>query len=358
VPTAKSAASDQPSTTTSPTRALSRLPRVARFPRLTQLGLASILGITALLPVQLLNAPLVAASASPNCPGWNSTTRPPDYIRVLRRQSGRVDRVPFKKYVLTVLGKEWPGYLPHAVIEAGAVAVKQYAWYHALGNGRVSSHGQCFDVTDGTGDQLYKPGKARIRADHYTALDATWGVRLMKQGSLFMTGYRTGLKGACGHDATGWKLFARSATRCAERGDGFLAILHIYYGPVAVVSGGGSSSAADGSSFQTINFDAPATTDSSASTDSGASTDSSASTDTSASSSDSRIYATPPVTTPDGVTDAAVVTAAAGLTGGVGMGGTDTPAEDVPAPANVLPVTPDDPASDYVPIGGLAFTAG
>jgi len=322
VPTAKSAASDQPSTNTSPITAPRDVRRLPRAPRLTQLGLAALVSVTALLPVQLLNAPLVAASASPGCSGWSSTIRPPDYIRVLRRQSGQVDRVPFKKYVLTVLGKEWPGYLPQAVIEAGAVAVKQYAWYHALGNGRVSSRGQCFDVTDGTGDQLYKPGKARIRPDHYTALDATWGVRLMKQGSLFMTGYRTGNKGTCGHDATGWKLYARSATRCAERGDGFLAILRIYYGPVAVVSG--SSSVAAGSASATINFSSPST---------------------SATSSD---------TTAGTTTATAGVTAAAGLTGGVGAISTNTPAEDVPPPA----AAPEDPTSDFVPIGGLAFTAG
>ena len=123
--------------------------------------------------------------------------------------------MPFKKYVITVMGKEWPSYLPQAVIDAGAVVVKQYAWFHVLGNGRVSSQGQCYDVTDGVGDQLYKPNRARVRQDHYTAVDATWGVRLVKNGTLFMTGYRTGNKGACGHDATGWKLYARSATRCA-----------------------------------------------------------------------------------------------------------------------------------------------
>ena len=345
MPTANSAASDQPSTTTSPTRALPRLPRVVRFPRITQLSLAALIGVTALLPVQLLNAPLVAASASPSCPGWNSTTRPPDYIRVLRRHSGQVDRVPFKKYVITVMGKEWPAYLPQAVIQAGAVAVKQYAWYHALGKGRVSRRGQCYDVTDGTGDQLYKPGKARIRPDHYTALNTTWGVRLMKQGSLFMTGYRSGNKGVCGHDATGWKLYARSATRCAERGDGFLTILRIYYGPVAVVTSGGSAnSAADGSTPTTIDFSSPTTTDTT--------------TDSSASTSDSRIYATAPGTTADSATDTAVITAAAGLTGGVGTVSAGAPAEDVPPPAVAPAAAPNDPASDYVPIGSLAFTAG
>src|SRR4051812_33836339 len=196
-----------------PTQPKSHMSRPSKLRRVALTAAGVIGGLAMLVPVQTLVATPVYAGASPQCPGWNSTSRPPDYIRVLRRQSGRVERVPFKKYVLTVLGKEWPGYLPQQVINAGAVAVKQYAWYHALGNGRVSARGQCFDVTDGVGDQLYKPNKSRIRQDHYTALSATWGVRLLKNGSLFMTGYRTGNKGACGHDATGWKLFARSATR-------------------------------------------------------------------------------------------------------------------------------------------------
>ena len=46
-----------------------------------------------------------------------------------------------------------------------------------------------------------------------------------------MTGYRRGNKGACGSDATGWKLFARSATRCANQGEDYREILRIYYGP-------------------------------------------------------------------------------------------------------------------------------
>jgi hypothetical protein len=164
--------------------------------------------------------------------------------------------VPFKKYVITVMGKEWPGYLPHSVIEAGAVAVKQFAWYHALGRGRVSRSGQCFDVTDGIGDQLYKPNRSRIRSDHYSAVDATWGVRLLKHGSLFMTGYRTGNKGACGHDATGWKLYARSATRCAGRGMGYLQILRIYYGPgLTIVNGGGAGGGTDPSQDVVVSSD-------------------------------------------------------------------------------------------------------
>ena len=55
------------------------------------------------------------------------------------------------------------------------MAVKQYAWYHAVYSSR-SARGRCFDVKDSTGDQLYKPDRSRIRADHYSALDKTWNV--------------------------------------------------------------------------------------------------------------------------------------------------------------------------------------
>ena len=186
------------------------------FGRLTALALA--VALTAAFAVA--EAPPVLGQTGPSCSSHASLTRPPDTIRVLRRKSGRITTVNFRKYVVTVMGKEWPSYLPQPVIEAGAVAVKQYAWFHTVYTSR-SANGRCFDVKDGTGDQLYKPGRARIRPDHYRALDATWGVSLRKDGQFFMTGYRRGDKVRCGHDATGWKLYARSATQCAYHGAGW-----------------------------------------------------------------------------------------------------------------------------------------
>jgi len=190
----------------------------------------------------------VAAKAGPDCSSWSSLTNPPNTIRVLRRKSGRIETVNFRKYVVTVMGKEWPSYLPLPVVQAGAVAVKQYAWYHAVYSSR-SADGRCFDVRDGTGDQLYKPSKARVRPDHYKALDSTWNVSLRKPGGrFFMTGYRRGDKVNCGRDATGYKLFARSATQCARKGHGWQEILRTYYGPgLDIVGGGGTngSSATD-----------------------------------------------------------------------------------------------------------------
>lgn len=213
-----------------PTRSIS-----ARTRRLRNTALGVVIGAAVMLPAGLIGAPGVAAHGTPadgrDCRIWTSTTTPPDYVRVLRNQSGRVDRVPFQRYVTVVLSKEWPSYLPQAVVEAGAVAVKQYAWFHALGQPRRTSDGRCFDVRDGVSDQLYKPHRARVRQDHHAAVAKTWNVTLYKHGQLFMTGYRRGHKCNCGHDSTGWKLFARSATRCAYNGHDYIDILRIYYGP-------------------------------------------------------------------------------------------------------------------------------
>jgi hypothetical protein len=199
-----------------------------------------------LLPAGLFAATGVAAHVPDGegaCARWTSTTQPPDYIHVYRNKTGRIDKVPFRRYLVVVLGKEWPGYLPKAVIEAGAVAAKQYAWYHTLSPRRLRD-GRCFDVRDGIQDQLYRPGHSRVRQDHYEAVDATWNVSLIKNDRLFMTGYRRGYKGRCGHDANGWKLFARTATRCAYSGKDFLQILRIYYGPDLTIRRGSTNQAA------------------------------------------------------------------------------------------------------------------
>jgi hypothetical protein len=237
VPTAKSAAGGQPQQT--PIFPHSTRPDPARGLRRLLLGVA--LSVTTLLPAGLVLAPTVLGSATPDgggaCRRWSSTTQPPDYIYVYRNQSGRIQKVAFKKYVITVMGKEWPAYLPHAVVEAGAVAVKQYAWFHVLQGPRHTRDGRCYDVRDGTSDQLYKPKRSRVRSDHYAAAERTWKVTLTKNDRLFMTGYRRGNKHRCGRDRTGWKLFARSATRCANAGKSYLRILRIYYGPNLTVNG-------------------------------------------------------------------------------------------------------------------------
>lgn len=220
--------------------------------------LAAGLGLSLLLPAGLFVASTVAAAVpgGRDCGRWTSTTTPPDYIHVYRNKSGRIDKVPFRRYLVVVLGKEWPGYLPHALIEAGAVAAKQYAWYHVLQGPRTLKDGRCFHVRDGIQDQLYRPNKSRVRQDHHNAVDKTWNVTLIKRDRFFMTGYRRGYKGRCGRDANGWKLFARTGTRCAYSGKDYLQILRIYYAPDLVIRHGSKGSTG---SAQTA-FSAPAPT--------------------------------------------------------------------------------------------------
>jgi len=231
-------------------------PRARRGPRFYK-ALAVLVALPIAASFSAAAPQSAAGRAGPSCSSHASLTHPPDSIRVLRRQSGRIETVNFRKYVVTVMGKEWPSYLPQAVVEAGAVAVKQYAWYHTVYTSR-SSDGRCFDVRDGTSDQLYKPNRSRIRPDHYRALDATWNVSLRKSGRFFMTGYRRGDKVRCGRDATGYKLFARSATQCAYNGHGWQQLLRTYYGPGLEFVG--SRSAPDGSTSTAPAPAAPAST--------------------------------------------------------------------------------------------------
>ena len=248
VPTANPAASGQPQMPPQ----IPMKPRTRRGPRFYK-ALAVLLALPIAASFSAAAPQSVAGRGGPSCSSHASLTHPPDSIRVLRRQSGRIEAVNFRKYVVTVMGKEWPSYLPQSVVEAGAVAVKQYAWYHTVYTSR-SSDGRCFDVRDGISDQLYKPNRSRIRPDHYRALDATWNVTLRKSGRFFMTGYRRGDKVRCGRDVTGYKLYARSATECARKGHGWQQILRTYYGPGLELVGGRGGS---GSSTQATDSQAP-----------------------------------------------------------------------------------------------------
>lgn len=193
-------------------------------------ALAAAMLATSLAAIQ---APPVAAGGS--CTGWQSLTVPPTSIRV-RVGRNRVHQVDFKRYVAIVMGHEWGGYLPQATLDAAAIAVKQYAWYHALaGHHRghyVTASGKCYDVSDTTADQIFKPAGAHVSPKHWQAIDKTWNISLRKNGHFLMTGYRTGNRGVhCGRDADGWHMKARSAIDCARRGLSGLQILRRYYSP-------------------------------------------------------------------------------------------------------------------------------
>jgi len=137
-----------------------------------------------------------------------------------------VERMRFVDYVRNVLPNEWIASWPAAALDAGAVAVKQYAWYHAFIRPKWRNQGYPFDLLDSTCDQVYTPGSAHAQTD--AAVERTWSLTLIRDGRLFPTYYRA-YDYQCGTiaDCMGqWGSYDR-----ALMGESGAEILYYYYGP-------------------------------------------------------------------------------------------------------------------------------
>ena len=198
-----------------------------------RLATAALLAATVWLPTVLM-PPVVQAAV---CTGWSSTTTPPVTIRVLRSATGVVQAVGFETYVKVVMPAEWPSSWPMESLRAGAVAVKQYAWYYAIHYRGGTGTGGCYDVVDNTNDQIYSPETRTPAASHIQAVESTWSESITKNGSFILTGYRSGSNVACGTDADGSHLYQHSARNCALAGKTGEEILHVYFDPGLVIRG-------------------------------------------------------------------------------------------------------------------------
>jgi preprotein translocase subunit SecG len=210
--------------------AIPRRPAHRRVGR--RLAAASLLAAFIWLPT--VSSPPVVQAAT--CTGWSSTTTPPPTIRVLRTGTGVVETVDFKTYVKVVMPAEWPSTWSQEVLRAGAVAIKQYAWYYTMHYRGGTGTGGCYDVSDSTVDQIYSPTRTQY-ANQIQAVESTWSESITKGGTFVFTGYRPGTNVACGADADGYHLFQRSALNCATDGKTGEQILEIYYGPGLTIQG-------------------------------------------------------------------------------------------------------------------------
>ena len=232
---------------------------------------ASLLVVTLFAaPVDAARAPAEVPSAhtydaaSRTCTPWVDEFVPPPTIRVLRTQRdlvapevvGTVQEVDFRSYVATTMAVEWPEHYPLETIKAGAIATKQFPWFHILhprGKKATQPDGSevCYDVVDTSLDQYYYPEKYGVGLPEgpggkiLKALELTWDVSLRKykqstQGSrMFLTGYRAGTSDQCGADANGFKLFHRSTKACGKAGLKYEQILRLYFKPnLEVVTAG------------------------------------------------------------------------------------------------------------------------
>ena len=184
--------------------------------------------------------------AGSTCTGWSSTFVPPTTIRVYRSALGRTVTVPFRSYVETVMASEWGPTNPPAALEAGALAVKQYAWYFArVWRGGRDSAGNCFDVRDSASDQVYNPSKVPAAA-HLAAVAATWPLSLRRSERFFSTGYWPGT-GTCGAAVWNGRLYQRDAADCARHlGETAEQILRRFYGTIEWVWPGVNDMTGDG----------------------------------------------------------------------------------------------------------------
>ncbi|HEY5949461.1 MAG TPA: SpoIID/LytB domain-containing protein [Kofleriaceae bacterium] len=111
--------------------------------------------------------------------GW----QPPSSIRVWRRGldgssascSGRVDVIPFEKYVKGVLPHEWIRSWHTESLRAGAIAIRTYAANWVRNGGKYT----CADLDDTTASQVYKDELFTVTNN---AVDATASTYVMKNG--------------------------------------------------------------------------------------------------------------------------------------------------------------------------------
>jgi hypothetical protein len=202
-----------------------------------------------------------AGTTDEACTGWRSTVVPPPSIRVLRTVSdvpgvnGTVETVPFRQYVETVIPAEWPPFYPMEVLKAGAITVKQFAWYYTIVyRGGVNGAGECYDVRDDTIDQWYEPETRKVAKPHLKAFDATWGIHLRKyeretgRGRFILTGYRAGANVPCGSDSDRWRIYQHSAYLCGKEGLNMEQVLRTYLDPrLEIVTPGLRDIVGDGS---------------------------------------------------------------------------------------------------------------
>lgn len=213
--------------------------------------------------------PALAAKDTSVCsPGqgptlWSDQEHPPTSIRVLRTKgpsAGHVQTVDFWTYVGTVLRREYSTgeTKPKVWMQVGALTVKQYGWYYALRwrggkvsttttnpDGTTTTTVECYDVTDTTADQLYRPEEtwpdgtvfkgSTPNPTNLRAMRETWHLSLRKwlkkkgKSKLFLTGYRSGKKVPCGSDAPGWKIKQKSMLDCGRKGMTFEEIIRVYF---------------------------------------------------------------------------------------------------------------------------------
>ncbi len=173
---------------------------------------------------------------------------PPATIEVARRFPAndpngvivRVDTVDFRTYCARVLSHEWapPSAFSDQALQAGALAVKAYAWYWATRPTKlpdVAAWGA--DVDDTTNYQVYMDWDYGQR--YHDAVDATWSTALTRGGAVFQASYYAGAYNGGATD--GYHMTQWGSQYWADQGKDHRWILAYYYPGMQLVSQSGAA---------------------------------------------------------------------------------------------------------------------
>lgn len=170
-----------------------------------------------------------------SCQGYTSRQERPRAIRLYTE--GTVVTLNLNEYIKGVLGIEWGSGSPPESLRAGAAAATAWAWYQILHHepGHTTPQGQCYDVENSQGDQVYNPAYSTDKTDR--AVDYAWNFNMQLNDGPFYSQYRAFLVTdgeGCGAgipsdpEAGEW-MSQDGANACASSGKTWIDILKLYY---------------------------------------------------------------------------------------------------------------------------------
>jgi Carboxypeptidase regulatory-like domain/Stage II sporulation protein len=181
-------------------------------------------------------------SCGHNSSGWTSQEETPPSIRVYMTGSGDIADYDFTFYEEHVLPNEWGSGAPYAALQAGAEAVRDYAWYFVLNGskGTAANVDPCsFDVDDSTAYQYFNPSLPTY-SNTNNAVTSTATTVFSHGGTITETSYCSNFGTGCGADtppdtcgeyANGTSMSQIGSDSCADDGDTWQQILSTYYYP-------------------------------------------------------------------------------------------------------------------------------
>lgn len=174
---------------------------------------------------------------------YSSQTVPPPYIRVAIRTSDangnpdpngaviRTDIVDFDFYVKHVLPQEWVSSWSAESLKAGAMAVKEYAWYWVNQGGKYPQYNA--DVDNSVNSQVYNPNISVLSTDN--AVDNTVANGWYQNGIIFQSFYCAGDYNNPSQKcpvAPSNSMSQNGSRYWADQGKTYDWILNYYYSPI------------------------------------------------------------------------------------------------------------------------------